>query len=75
MTKQGLSARTVRYTHTVLRDALEQAVKWQMIPKNPTQHVDLPKQKKAEITVMSTSDVKAFLEAAKETPWYTLLAS
>jgi len=35
--EQGLSARTVRYAHSVLRMALEQAVRWGMIQRNPAQ--------------------------------------
>ena len=35
LSAQGLSPRTVRYAHTVLRNALEQAVKWGMIARNP----------------------------------------
>ncbi len=64
MIDNGLSARTVRYTHSVLRSALEQAVKWQMLYRNPTEFVDLPKQKKKEMQVLSPSDAKAFIEAA-----------
>ena len=30
-----LSARTVTHHHRVLREALEQAVTWQLLPKNP----------------------------------------
>lgn len=74
LTEQGLSARTVRYAHSILRDALEQAVKWQMLPRNPAQYVDLPREKKSEKTVMSAANVKAFLEAAEDTPWYALFS-
>jgi integrase len=42
-----LSSRTIRYTHTVLSQALEQAVVWQMIARNPCEHVELPRMKHA----------------------------
>lgn len=35
MLKRGLSARTVRYCHMVLNNALKQAVKWRMAAQNP----------------------------------------
>ena len=46
MQERSLSARTVRFTHAVLRSALHQAVKWRLIPQNPAESVDLPKQAK-----------------------------
>ena|GEM_PF-3857345 len=38
----GLSPRIVRQTHAVLRNALKHAAKWQLLPKNPAEYVDLP---------------------------------
>src|SRR5437588_10923783 len=35
MQDNGLSARTVRYTHAVLNSALKQAVQWQLLIQNP----------------------------------------
>lgn len=74
LTEQGLSPRTVRYAHSVLRDALEQAVKWQMLTRNPCQHVDLPKNQKKEMTILTAGQAKTFLEAAKESKWYPLFS-
>lgn len=39
----GLSPRTVRLTHAVFRNVLQQAVKWRMLRTSPTDAVDLPK--------------------------------
>lgn len=47
--ERGLSARTVRYCHTVFSNALGQAVKWRLTAQNPAQYVDLPKQQKKEM--------------------------
>jgi hypothetical protein len=41
--ERGLSARTVRFTHAVVRAALHQAVKWRIFLQNPCESVDLPK--------------------------------
>lgn len=38
-----LSPRTVRYTHAVLSQALQQAVEWNMLAKNPCAGVELPR--------------------------------
>lgn len=64
--RKDLSARTVRYTHAVLRSALEQAVKWRLLSTNPAYAVDLPKQSRKEIHVFSTEQTRAFLEAAAD---------
>lgn len=74
MTEKGLSARTIRYTHSVLRSALEQAVKWQMLYKNPCKYVDLPKQQLKEMQVLSLSDTKKFLAVASSDCYYSLFS-
>lgn len=61
-----LSTRTVRYTHAVLRSALQQAVKWRLLSNNAAEAVDLPKQSRKEIHVLSAGQTPAFLEAAKQ---------
>ncbi|MGV8168160.1 MAG: tyrosine-type recombinase/integrase [Alkaliphilus sp.] len=71
--KKNLSSRTVRYVHSVLRNALEQAVKWQSIKQNPTQYVDLPKHEKTqEITALSVEETKRFLDASTFNRWGVL---
>ena len=39
-----LTAHTVREIHKILRTAFNQAVKWELIPKNPVVHATLPKE-------------------------------
>jgi len=72
MLELGLSPRTVRQTHAVLRSALKQAVKWQLLTKNPAEYVDLPRQRRTEMHAMSKEEVKRFLSAAKGSQWYAL---
>lgn len=67
-----LSSQTVRYTHTVLRNALQQAVKWKKIDHNPCDLVDLPKRTKTEQKAMSKEQAKAFLKAAEGTRYKVL---
>jgi len=41
---RGLAARSIRYTHAVLRSALRQAVRWKLLLANSAELVDLPRQ-------------------------------
>lgn len=43
MTDKGLSSRTVRYTQTILKNCLKQAIRWEYIYKNPAELFDLSK--------------------------------
>lgn len=62
---KGLSARTVRYVHSVLRNALSQAVKWRYLHQNPAVFVGLPKLQSSEMVALSTDEVQQFLGAAR----------
>jgi integrase len=53
--KGGLSARTVTHMHRVLREALQQAVGWQLLARNP---VDAAKPPKIEAAEMKTYDLE-----------------
>lgn len=74
MLADGLSARTVRLTHAVLRNALKQAVKWRVIPVNPADAVDLPKQQREEMRAMTSDEAARYLTAAQASPHGVLLA-
>jgi integrase len=74
MLQRGLSARTVRFTHAVLRAALHQAVKWRLVSLNPADSVDLPKQARGEIQVLNPQQAREFLEAAKQDRYHVLFA-
>ena len=69
---QNLSARTVRYVHTVLANALKQAVRWQLLSHSPAEAVELPHQAHREMQALSPDEAKSFLESAKPDPWYVL---
>ena len=64
MIERGLSARTVRYAHAVLRCALRQAMRWQLLIGDPTQGVQLPRQQNREMRVLTTEQARAFLRIA-----------
>src|SRR5438132_107160 len=44
MLERGLSARSIRYTHAVLRSAMRQAVQWRLLLENPADGVKVPQQ-------------------------------
>lgn len=74
MQGRGLSARTVRYLHAVLSSALKQAVRWGMLPRNPAEWVELPKQARKEMHALSPDEAAHFLKAAAEDRWGVLFA-
>lgn len=72
MQERGLSARTVRYTHAVLRSALNQAIKWRMLATNPATLVALPKSQRRELSVLNREQANALLEAAETDRFHAL---
>ncbi|MDZ4042529.1 MAG: tyrosine-type recombinase/integrase [Eubacteriales bacterium] len=64
-TGRGLSTTTVSMHHRILRKALADAVRWQMIARNPADLVSPPKRAKKDITVPTEAEVKALLGAAQ----------
>jgi integrase len=64
----GLSARTVRHMHTVLKAALKQARVWRVIADNPAELVKPPKPERKEIKTVDADQTVAMIEAARGTP-------
>jgi integrase len=71
--KGGLSPRTVRHHHVTLHDALQSAVKWGLLARNPADAVDAPKFERAEMNTLDDDGVRTFLAAAKGTQWYPMV--
>lgn len=69
---RGLSARTVRYTHTIIASSFKQAVKWQMLNSSPTSMVELPQIQRKEMMVMSADEAGKFLNAARDDEWFVI---
>jgi integrase len=66
----GLSARTVTHMHRVLREALQQAVRWQLLSRNPADAVKPPKVERQQMSVLDTDATADLIEAARETPLF-----
>jgi hypothetical protein len=47
----GLSPRTVHHAHRVLKQALWQAVRWQLLSRNPADHFKPPRVERKEMNV------------------------
>jgi integrase len=56
---------SVEHIRRVLRTALTQAVRWDLVPRNVATLVSTPKKERHEFTYLPPEKAKAFLEAAK----------
>jgi integrase len=65
--KGGLSPRTVHHMHRVLWQALEQAVVWQLLARNPAAAVEPPKIERKQMKVLDTDGTADFIETARGT--------
>ena len=70
--KGGLSAQTVKHHHRVLYEVLKHAVKHGVLIRNVAEAVDPPRPDGKEIATLEPDDVRLLLDAARETPYYTL---
>ena len=74
MIDRKLSSRTVRYAHAVLRAAIRQAIRWQLLLNDPTQGVELPREQCREMSVLTTEQARSFLRTASHSPQACLFA-
>lgn len=70
--EEGLSKRTVQYIHAVLRRALNQAVKWELLARNPTDRVVPPTPEKKAPETLTIEQIKKFLEVVKDHRYYPI---
>jgi integrase len=68
--KGGLSPRTVHHMHRVLKQALTQAVRWQVLIRNPVDAVDPPKVERRRMTTYDMSQTAALIDAVRGTPMF-----
>ena len=74
MAARKLSPRTIRYTHAILGSAFKQAVRWNMLQRNPCEGVELPRMERKEMQALSPEEVSRFLSAASEDDYNSLFA-
>jgi integrase len=72
----GLAPRTVGHMHRVLKQALGQAVRWELLTRNPADAVDPPKVDWKPMQVYDVPQTAELIEAVRDTPLLvpTLLA-
>ena len=63
--KEGLSAKTVRNIHGLLHKALDNAVRWGLVPRNVCDAVSLPRKTRHEIQPLTRAQAQQLLEAAR----------
>jgi integrase len=61
----GLAPRTVGHMHRVLKQALSQAVKWELLTRNPADAVDPPKVEWKPVSTYDLSETAQILEAVR----------
>ena len=57
-----LSPRTIRLAHAILGSALKQAVRWELLHRNPADYVDLPRQERREMQALTAEQVATLRE-------------
>jgi integrase len=74
LVERGLSARTVRYTHSVLRSSMRQAIRWRLLAEDPTDGAQLPRLRRREMRALTAEQSRVFLETVMQTPYGPVLA-
>jgi integrase len=72
LSAQGLAPRTVLQTHTTLHRALQQAVRWGILVRNPASVVDRPRPNRIEMSTLTLEQLLQLFEAARGGRMYAL---
>ena len=64
MEDRGLSSRTIKYTHTIAKKSLKDAVRDDLIPRNAADGVDPPQVRQREMKPLSADQARTLLETA-----------
>ena len=67
----SLSPKSIRHIHTVIRSALEQALRERLISINPADAAVLPRNYRKEMKILDIQGITKFLSAAKGSRYYT----
>ena len=68
--KGGLSPQSVLHIHRILKEAMGQAVKWQLIARNPVDAVDPPRVPKTEMMFLKQDQVTQLLAQVRDSLIY-----
>ena len=64
--KGGLAPTTVVYMHRLIKQALGQAVRWELLARNPADAVDPPKTERGPLTTYDMTQTVSLLEELRE---------
>jgi integrase len=59
---RGIGLRTVQYVHATIRKALNDAVRWGLLVRNPAHHATAPRPHRTELRTWSAAELRSFLE-------------
>lgn len=62
----GLSPRTVRYVHTIVRRALADAERWDLITRNPADRAAVPAARQSAMATWTVAELRAFLDHVRD---------
>jgi integrase len=62
---EGLSPRTVDYLHDLIKQALKQARRWDLVARNVAEAVDPPRQHRKEMKCLSHEQARVLLDTAR----------
>jgi integrase len=68
-----LSPRSIQRYHQVLHAALRQAVRWQLLVRNPADAVEPPRPARRELRATTPAEARRVMEAADATPYGPLV--
>lgn len=68
----GLAPKTVRNVHVMLRSALSDAVRWNLLARNPAADARPPRVRRREHTIWSTDQLRTFVGHARSDPFAAL---
>jgi integrase len=60
---RGTGPRTVQYVHATIRKALNDAVRWGLLVRNPALHAAVPTPHRAELRTWTADELRHFLES------------
>jgi integrase len=68
----GLAPKTVRNVHVMLRSALNDAVRWNLLPRNPAADARPPRVRRRSHAIWSTEQLRRFVGHARSDPYSAL---
>ncbi len=71
---RGLAPKTVRNVHAALRRALQQAVDWNLTPRNVAALTHPPRVARQEVAALAPEEVRTLLAAVRGDRWEALIA-